>query len=275
MSCKFNHHHLSKDEKCKHQSRPWGHDFNQERSMNSDPFDQQQFERNLVPIRIPKFPWKIFSWMMTSQTRIVISILWGKKNMQKSPGKNIYYSRISNVWYHWYHDLLDFGSKTQIGPFWFTTPPQSQGFGETYERFNWWTTAHLLHGNRSSKLKSFQANANSFFSLTKNLLSLKLTFSPLKIGGIGRLDPFFFGKVYIFSLAMPSFREAWVLHPTVPLEPHLAMCDHGIVGILHYLILERKLTGNEKTQQQWRRLEDDVPWKTGWFSSFIYIYIIC
>ena len=223
----------------KHQSRPpWGHDFNQ---------------------RIPKFPSAsqssipIFSWMMTSQTRIVISILWrGQKRHAKIfLAKNIYDSRISDVWYHWYHDLLDFGSKTQIGPFWFTTPPQSQGFAETYDRFNWWTTAHLLHGNRSSKLKSFQANATSFFSLTKDLVSLKLTFSPLKIGGIGRRDPFFFGKAYIFSLAMPSFREAWVnrIQQKPLVGTHLAMCDHGIVGILHHLILEA--TGRWCSLENW------------------------
>lgn len=155
-----------------------GHDFNQRRSHPH-----------------PQVPIPIFSWMMTSQTRIVISILEGKKRHANFRGKNIYDSRISDAWYHWYHDLLDFGSKTQIGPFWFTTPPQSGGFGETYERFNWRTTAHLLHVNRSSKLKRFQANANSFFSLTKDLLSLKLTFSRLKIGA-WKTTFFLFGKAY-------------------------------------------------------------------------------
>ena len=35
----------------------------------------------------------------------------GKKRHANFPGKNIYYSRISNAWYHWYHDLLDFGGQ--------------------------------------------------------------------------------------------------------------------------------------------------------------------
>lgn len=64
--------------------RPW---FQPRKVHEQWPFWPTTIRTELGSHPHPKVPIPIFSWMMTSQTRIVISILWGKKNMHIFPAK--------------------------------------------------------------------------------------------------------------------------------------------------------------------------------------------